>query len=497
MTAFTPERVVGNAGLSRFDVCVIGSGSGGSAAAEMLARGGARVLVLEAGPNWFTGLADPDPSALGNAFSNDELKFRRRFLLETDPLVEPRSWRASEADGVRTHVGDVNLLPKMVGGAAHHAELTCLRFRPSDFELGSRLLGRWPGTSFADWPVAYDELEPFYGHAEWTLGVSGDDQTNNPFAPPRSRPLPMPPGAPKAADTRVRAACDSLGLHGYPTPRAITTRAFDGRPACLDCGFCGEYGCPTHAKGGPAVTTLRKALLTGNVLLLAETRAVRLHLSPSGREVREVEAIDPSGARVRLRADRFVLAASPIEDARLLCLSGEGGRPIANSSGLVGRNLMFHIRHYVTGVCDARLRTSHGKPPMSGFDDFRGDPDDPKRPLGGVVVAGGTGQLVREALTYAKTLRLRGSWLASWLRQSPLRDRLLSIGMYAEDAPQATNRVDLDPDLRDLDGLPVARVTYRHHEFELSARRHYLPRMAEIMKAAGGRYGLMAPIDTP
>jgi choline dehydrogenase-like flavoprotein len=497
MTAFAPERVVGNAGLSHFDVCVIGSGSGGSAAAEILARNGSRVLVLEAGPNWFTGLSDPDPGALRTAFSNDELKFRRRFLLETDPLVEPRSHRASEADGVRTHVGDVNLLPKMVGGAAHHAELTTLRFRPFDFELGSRLRGRWPGASFADWPLRYEELEPFYSHAEWTLGVSGDDQSDNPFAPPRSRPLPMSPGEPKAADRRVREACEALGLHGYATPRAITTRPFDGRPACLDCGFCGEYGCPTHAKGGPAVTTLRKALLSGNVLLLAETRAVRLHLSASGREVREVEALDPTGARVRFRADRYVLAASPIEDVRLLCLSGEGGRPIADSSGLVGRNLMFHRRNYVTGVCDERLRTSHGKPPMSGFDDFRGDPDDPKRPLGGVVIAGGTGQLVREALIYAKTLRLRGSWLASWLRQSPLRDRLLSIGMYAEDAPQPTNRVDLDPELRDLDGLPVARVTYRHHDFELSARAHYLPKMARVMKAAGGRYGLVAPIDMP
>jgi hypothetical protein len=133
---------------------------------------------------------------------------------------------------------------------------------------------------------------------------------------------------------------------------------------------------------------------------------------------------------VRFRADRYVLAASPIEDVRLLCLSGAAdGRPIGNSSRRVGHNLMFHLRNYVTGVTDQRLRTSHGRPPVTGFDDFRGEPDDPKRPLGGVVVAGGTGQLVREALIHAQTLGLRGRWLADWLRQSPLRDRLLSIGM--------------------------------------------------------------------
>ena len=496
--AFSPERVVGNALITQFDICVIGSGSGASAATEMLARNGLRVLVLEAGPNWFTGLADPDPARVSTAFSSDEIKFRRRFLLETDPVVEPRSYRPSEADGVRTHVGDVNLLPKMVGGAAHHAELTTLRFRPFDFDLGSRLRGRWPGTSFADWPIDYDELEPFYSHAEHALGVAGDGDLNNPYEPPRSRPLPLRPDRFKPADLRVQTACEALGIHAYATGRAITTRPYGGRPGCVDCGFCGEYGCPTNAKGGPAVTTLRRALLTGNVLLLAETRVVKLHMSPSGQEVHEVEAIDPSGQRVRYRADRFVLAASPIEDVRLLALSGDAdGQPLGNSSGLVGRNLMFHLRNYVTGVCDERLGTSTGRPPMTGFDDFRGDPHDPQRPLGGVVIAGGTGQLIREALIYAQTLRLRGRWLANWLRQSPMRDRLLSIGMYAEDAPQPTNRVDLDPELRDIDGLPVARVTYSHHAFELSARKHYLPEMGRIMKAAGGRYGLVAPIDKP
>ena len=496
--AFVAEPIVGNKSLSNFDVCVIGSGSGGSAAIEILARSGQRVLVLEAGPNWFTGLTDPDPKNIRNAFSSDEIKFSRRRMLETDPLVEPRSYRRSKADGDRTYVGDVNLLPKMVGGAAHHADVTTPRFKPFDFELGSRLKGRFEGTNFADWPMQYDEIEPFYTHAEYAIGVSGDGDRNNPFEPPRSRPLPMPPGRFKAADTRIHGACESLGIHAYATGHAITTQPYDGRPACIDCGFCGGYGCPTNAKGGPAITTLRKALLTGNVLLLTDTRVVKLHLSASGREVRDVEAIGPDGERVRYRADRYVLAASPIEDARICFLSGDGsGQPIGNSSGQVGRTLMFHIRPYVTGVCDERLRTSHGKPPLVGFDDFRGDPDDPDRPLGGIVVTGGSGQPISEALVYAQTLQMRGSWLSSWLKQSPLRDRLLSVGMYAEDAPQLTNCVDLDPKLRDLDGIPIPRITYDHHDFELSARAHYLPKMAEVMHAAGGRYGMVAPVDRP
>ena len=493
---FRRERSVGNESLSRFDVCIIGSGSGGSAAAEVLARAGQKVLMLEAGPNYVMGIASSNMGEVQTAYTNDELKFIQRRLIETDPLTEPRSFRSSEADGVRTHVGDVNLLPKTVGGAAMHADVTTPRFQPFDFELGSRLRGRWPGTSFADWPIHYDELEPFYLHVERTLGVQGEGSDANPYEPPRSGPFPMPPGARKPADERIGRACETLGLHAYMTPHAIASRVYDGRPNCMDCTFCGDFGCPTHARGGPAVTTLRKALLSGNVLLLAETRVVKLHLDPAGREVAEIEAIGPDGARVRYRADRYVLAASPIEDARLLHLSGNG-EPIGNSSGQVGRNLMFHMRSYAVGICDESLMSFRGKPPMMGFADFRGDPDDPGRPLGGIVVTGGTGQIIREALIYAKHFRLRGSWLARWLRESPMRDRLLSLGLYAEDAPQPTKRVDLDPELVDVDGLPVARITYRYHDFELSARAHYLPKMIRVIEAAGGRYGIVSPPDVP
>jgi choline dehydrogenase-like flavoprotein len=481
-----PDAVIGNRALDRFDALVIGSGAGGSAAAEVLARRGQKVLILEAGPNRYHGLDDPDPARLRTSFANDELKLMRRWFIGTDPLVEPRSYRPSADAGPRTHVGEVNHLPKTVGGAATHSDIATPRFQPFDFELGRRLAGRYPGTSFADWPMSYAELEPFYAHSERALGVQGD-LAGNPFEAPRSAPLPMGSGPLKAIDVRFGDAARRAGLHPYPVPYAINSRPYGGRPACVGCGFCHAHGCPIHAKGGPAVTTLRSALLTGNVQLHAETRAVRLLPAAGGREIRGVEALGPDGARVSFRADRYVLAASPIEDARLLFLSGDGGA-LGNSSGLVGRNLMFHYLVSVAGVFAERLAGHRGRPTCMGFADFRGTPGDPERPLGGLCIAGSPPYPIGEALTYASMLRLRGSRLAAWLAQSPMRERILSVTMYGEDAPQPRNAVDLDPELVDLDGLPVARITQSHHRFELEARAHYAPRLIDVMRRAGARY---------
>src|SRR5258706_2187864 len=234
-------------------------------------------------------------------------------------------------------------------------------------------------------------LEPFYGYAEKAIGVQGaDGAAGDPFASPRTTPSPMPPGVPMYCALKAAAGATAIGLHPFPYPTAVNSKPYGGRPACVDCGFCTGYGCPNNSKGAPPVTTVRAGLLSGNCLLLPETRAVRLTVNGARNAITGVECIGPDGKPRSFSADRYVLAASPIEDARLLFLSDPGGAGLGNSSGLVGRNLTFHFQTSAVGVFDERLHGHRGRTVTHGFSDFRGVPGDVAKPLGGIVELSGS-----------------------------------------------------------------------------------------------------------
>ena len=411
--ASLPSRVphvLGDTGLERFDALVIGSGSGGAPVAWVLAKNGWKVCILAAGPCYFPGLDDPAPGNPRALFSNDEIKLEVRSMLQAQAWLEPRTFRASESDGARTHVGEVNGLPRTVGGGFVHADCKTPRFAPVDFQLGT-LLGEVPGASFADWPVGYDELEPYYAVAERSIGVQGLDGSD-PFAAPRRSPYPMPPGPEMYVGHLLADGARKLGLHPFPYPSAINSRPYRGRPPCNDCGFCAGFGCPTHAKGAPAVTYLREALLSGNVQLRTNSVATRLLTRAGGREVVGAEYLDPEGRPARIEADRVVLAASPIESARLCLLSDPDGPGLGNSSGMVGRNLMFHYQTIALGIFPQSLHGERGRAVTTGISDFRGVPGDPERPLGGIVEFGTSSRKISDEVKPAMlSMGLRGPLL--------------------------------------------------------------------------------------
>src|SRR5580700_683318 len=297
------------------DAIIIGSGPGGSTAADVLTRAGWSVVIMEKGRNH---LLDPaDLTKPASDYSNDEIKFIARHFLGPDPLTEPRAFRLSAEDGEHTHVGEVNSIPTTVGGGGVHADGKVPRFREEDFRLLSDY-GPQEDAHVDDWPLTYDEMEPYYAEVERAIGVSGQAGAN-PFAAWRSGPYPMPPGAPMYGAVLSSAAAERRGLHPYEAPTAANSVPYDGRPGCNNCGFCAFFGCPIHAKGDP-VALLTKTMATGRATLMAETYVSRI--LTDGRRATGVEYIDTAGATKTMGANLVVVAGGAIETPRLLLISG-------------------------------------------------------------------------------------------------------------------------------------------------------------------------------
>ncbi len=482
--------------MSKSSVVIVGSGAGGSVTAWALRKAGHPVVILEKGRNLLPGLGHR--GRVGSLFSNDEVKQGRHFE-DPDPILEPRTSR-SQAEArrglARSFTGDVNGLPTTVGGGTVHWDAKVPRFWRHDF-TGRSLYGPIPGANVADWPLTYDELEPYYEEVEARLGVQGDIHrmpARTLREAPRRQQFRLPVGPPMYAGTLLAEGARRAGHHCYPFPQAVHSVPFGGLPACNNCGFCNGFGCPINARGGAAISFLHEALQLGAEL---RTRCMvhRVDVSRNGRQARGVSYLDVDGHEHTVRADAVVLAPSAIETARLLLMSSGAHHPrgLGNRSGQVGRNLMFH--HFTTGVGLFTEGIHAWRGPATSFtcDDFVGPVTGrPARSAGlpyfkgGICEVGGGVLLLDEAQLYTELPNSYGTSLKSLLRGFALRDHIAGIQMMGEDVPQLANRVDLDPHVRDFHRLPVPRITYSPHRFELAAAAYYAPRLAEICASAPG-----------
>lgn len=498
---------------------VVGSGAAGGTVARLLGRSGRfDVLVLEKGQNHFVGLGGPT-SQVSNAWANDELGYQiRRSPIDQDPLLEPRTFRQSPARGVRTFVGDVDDLPVTVGGGTVHYTAKARRLREVDF-IANTLLGgnsgtpAIAGTTYSDWPITYRQLEPFYAVIEEVVGVQGPAHRDgagrvvnpNPNESWRSTPFPMPPGVPMYSNLVQADALRRLGYHPAPVPTAINSRPYRGRQACVDCAFCIDYGCPVNAKGG-GVWQLHDALATGRVHLLSGANVVRVEVS--GRRDRRgkvvatgVTWVDQDGHHRTERADLVVLANSPIEATRLSLASGIGrARPDESRlgspqpgphepSGMLGRNIMLHYPTVVAALLNQDVHPWRGRNSSYTVDDFAGSGPspagfDPTVPRAGITEFGGGTYPIGEALENAPGTY--GEAHKAYMKTGETMRQGISYTLQGEDMPQLTNYVDLDPEVVDVYGQPVPRLTYANHQYELDAAAYYTPKLVEAMEAIGG-----------
>ena len=230
------------------DFVIVGSGAAGGIMAKELATAGHSVVILEQGPHLKA--QDFKHDEWGYEHNNDLVWSARHGNRQTFRRNENEQAELQESVLGYAH---------NVGGSSVHFSGNFWRFRPIDF-MEASVRGTIAGTNFADWPISYEDLEPYYTKVDWEIGVSG---LQGPWDPPRSRDYPCPPMPIKGSDVLLERAGKRLGLTPYPAPVAILSEPHNGRPACIHCGFCNGYGCEVNAKSSSMVAMIPLALATG------------------------------------------------------------------------------------------------------------------------------------------------------------------------------------------------------------------------------------------
>jgi choline dehydrogenase-like flavoprotein len=461
----TAEEYGSAATIPHADVLIVGAGPSGATVAKHLSEWGFDVVCLEQGP-WintdeYTGARDEFELTANGRWHHDE---NVRQLPEDYPV----------------EVTDSDVIPVMyngVGGGTIHYGAQFPRHLPSDFRVKTL-----DGIA-DDWPITYDELVPYYDQIDRDFAVAG--LADDPAYPPGWRP-PLPAHPVNEYGQRFITGMDKLGWHWWPAPNAIASQNHEDLVPCVRYGVC-EQGCPNGSKASVDITHWGARAMGKNTTIVTRARVAKITVDDNGRATGAV-FLDAAGNEHHQSADRVVLAANGIGTARLLLLSASVQHPngLANSSGLVGRNLMLHPTSLIVGLYEEPMNTWVGPAgqPVHSLQFYESDPTRGHlrggkwqiMPTGGPFFSATLSALRRGGL-------VTGTELHDEVEKIFRRSLLLTI--VTEDLPHEENRVELDPHLTDSSGIPAPKIFYRRDENSIALVKWHVEKGKEALAASG------------
>jgi len=502
--------------LPPVDALMVGFGWTGAIMAQQLTDAGLEVLALERG-----GWRDT-PTDFPTTHAQDELRYYWRhemFQAENRTTVSLRNRDDQTARPMRRWG---SFLPGTgVGGSGVHWNGLTWRFLPSDFATRSHNEERYgplrEEMTVQDWPVSYADLEPHYDAFEKLCGIGGVagnlrgeiQPGGNPHEGPRSDPYPNPPMHMTFSQERFRASAEALGMTAFPAPSANMSRAYENPlgcqlAPCSYCGFCEKYGCGNYSKATPQTTILPVLMRKPNFTLRTESEVLRIERTPDGRHATGVTFLDARGEEYFQPAEMVVLCAYPLENTRLMMLSGIGEvYDPATGQGQLGRNYCYQV---MSGV-DVFFEDDY----TNGFvgagalamvvDDFNGDNFDHSGLdfiHGGYLSCSTTNARPIENQPVPEGTPRWGAKFKAALAENFLKKT--SVGVHGGSMAWRTNRLDLDPTYRDHLGRPILRMTYDFTPQDLAMSEWVTDKAMQVAQGMGGatveRNGRDAPYDS-
>ena len=461
--------------MKRVNAVVIGAGAAGGVVAKELAVAGLSVVLLERG-KWYTAndcrkddLRNQRTTLLGNAFGPEDEGNPRVWV---DAKGVPHTALASEG-GYQNNAA-------CVGGGTLSYGAQAWRYMPQDFRMKSTY-GAPVGSSLEDWPISYDDLEPFYEKAEYEIGISGD-YSATPFHGPRRRALPMPPVPPGDEFGILEPAAKRLGLHPFHIPMARNSVPYNGRGPCMRCRWCCGFACEVDAKNGSQNTVIPVALGTGNCELRTESMVKEILTDDRGR-ARGVAYFDSNGHLQEQLSDLVVVSGCAAESARLLLNSKSRLFPdgLGNRHDQVGRNLQGHHYTGAIGYFDFETYDDVGPGASIAISDYNhGTPG----LVGGGMLANEFIRLPIHTIDRLPPNTPRWGLKHKQAMRARHKRSIVIVGP-TQQIPSADARVTVDPNVKDKWGLPVVRFSGNVHPHTFDIGEVQANRAEAWLKEAG------------